>query len=133
MCEWYHDGAYGKFDASRWSCCKEGKRDSQGCRKTSTQRPRLSSLSAHWQREAPSQEPTDTCMKDELFGSSVPLPPHWGDEEVQHKMYEIKSSSHNYVELLIMYNTQHVYTMILQSVTCAYMVYTLLVHSSATP
>lgn len=96
MCEWYHDGAYGKFDGSSWSCCKEGKRDSQGCRKTTTQRPRLSSLSAQWQREAPSQEPTDIYMKDERYGSSVPYQLstyNWGDEEVQDEMYVIKSLS----------------------------------------
>lgn len=29
----YHTGAYGLLDGIRWSCCKDDKRDSPGCKK----------------------------------------------------------------------------------------------------
>ena len=94
MYDWYHIGVYGQVDGKKWSCCHVDKRDSKGCRKTTNaaQRPRLTSLSAHWQQQQHdgSTIPESPTILEELSTSMPAYPPtsNWGDDEDQDEMSE---------------------------------------------
>ena len=91
MYDWYHTGAYGQVHSNKWSCCSEDKRESKGCRKTTkfSQRPRVISLSAHWQQQQACDDQS-TSIAEEL-STSMPAyssSSNWGDKEAQDEINE---------------------------------------------